>query len=108
MTFRPKFKLATEDSYQIYREVMQIIDACYLDVESYQYKPRALAASVMFLILGKHFSEFSFSEIQENFVNNYWCHQYFSQTEENPFLSLMNSFIYLAFGFLLEAILPTI
>ena len=84
-----------------------MIDACYLDIESYQYKPRAIVISVMFLVLGKHFSEFTFSEIAEHFPNPYWVHQYF-QPDSNPFLALMNSFIYLAFGFCLDQVMPTI
>ena len=46
---------------------MEIIDACYLDIETYQYKQRAIVAGVMFLVLGKHFSEFTFGEISEKF-----------------------------------------
>jgi len=109
MSFKPKFKQPTEDSYQIFREVIQIIDACYLDVETYQYKPRAIVSATLFLVLGKHFSEFTFGQICENFQNTFWMHQYFNQTEDQcPYLYLMTNFIYLAFGFLIEQIVPTI
>ena len=74
LSLKPKFKVPSEESYQLFWEVMQMIDACYLDIESYQYKPRAIVISVMFLVLGKHFSEFTFSQIAENFPNTYWCH----------------------------------
>ena len=51
---KPKFKSPTEESYQMFREVMQVIDASFLDITTYQYDSRALVSSVIFLVLGKH------------------------------------------------------
>jgi hypothetical protein len=98
------FKSSNETAYARFREVMQLIDAMVLDHTSMQYKPRAVIASVMFLVLGIHVGEFDIEMICNEFV--------FSS---NRFLSLNSmysqlfiDFLYLSFGFDLHDLAPTI
>lgn len=48
----PFFKRLDEDSYKNYRQVMQILDCSMMDIQTVQYRPKILASSVLYLILG--------------------------------------------------------
>lgn len=48
----PYFKRLDEDSYKNYRQVMQILDCAMLDIQTVQYRPKILASSCLYLILG--------------------------------------------------------
>lgn len=43
---------ANSESYEVYREFMQVMDAIQMDVHSLQYSVRAVIASVLYLVLG--------------------------------------------------------
>ena len=34
-----------------FRQVMQILDCCILDIQSFQYKPKPLVCSIIYLVL---------------------------------------------------------
>lgn len=48
----PYFKRVDEESYKNYRQVMQVLDCSMLDIQTVQYRPKILASSVLYLILG--------------------------------------------------------
>jgi hypothetical protein len=36
-----------------FREMMQLVDCSILDIQSFQYKPKLLVCSFMYLVIGK-------------------------------------------------------
>lgn len=48
------FKTADQDAYGRYRELMQVIDAAVLDVDTLQYSHRIVATAAMYMVLGQH------------------------------------------------------
>ena len=106
---KKKFKETSQASYEMFREVMQIIDSITLDIQHYRYKPRALVASILYLILGLHYEQFSQIAISETFSTPYGLNEYFRNLEDpNLFNQLFSQYLYLAFGFVFEEIFPTI
>jgi len=59
------FKQPNEESYALFREVMQLVDCALLEVESLQYRPRALILSFLYLVLGKNYQQFDETQIIE-------------------------------------------
>lgn len=57
------FKQPKEESYALFREMMQLIDCSLLDTESLQYKPRALILAFLYLVLGKTYQQFDENQI---------------------------------------------
>ena len=52
-THKPKyFKKEDQESYQLFREMMQFIDCSILDVQTLQFAPKILVCSFMYLVLG--------------------------------------------------------
>ena len=74
------FKQSNQFSYKRYRETLQIIDTACLDLGSVQYKPKCLAASVLYLALSKFF-----------FKENYSLFKHFKKNEMSISLSFGNS-----------------
>lgn len=99
-----QFKVPNEESYLLFREFMQILDNMLLDIEILQYKPRALVASLMYLILGKDLQEFSTQQIIEEFpfTSNYLI------SNKIKFNFVYSRFLSYCFGFELFELLPTI
>ena len=58
-----RFQVQNELAYARFREVFQVLDAMTLDVGFLQYRPRALVASAMYLVLGMHAGAFEQEEI---------------------------------------------
>ena len=99
-----QFKKPEEKAYARFRECMQLIDTAVLDIETLQYNTRTLVAAFMYLILGKHFGQFSLQQIVEQFP-------YSSQYLLNPkysFNDLFGEFLLFSFGFQLIDLLPSI
>ena len=46
------FKESTQESYYLFRDLMQLIDCSVIDVQSAQYKQKMLVCSFMYLLLG--------------------------------------------------------
>ena len=83
---------------------MQLIDITALDIQTLQYKPRALLASLMYLLLGKHYKQFSTEQILEEFPRS----SYFLINEEIEFNVLFQDFLIYSFGFQLCELLPSV
>ena len=83
---------------------MQILDNIVLDVDMLQYKPRAIIASLMYLILGKSFKEFNLKQILEQFpfTSNYLI------SHKIQFNYIFSEFLSFCFGFDIFELLPTI
>ena len=98
------FKLPNEESYLLFREYMQILDNIILDIQTLQYKPRALIASLMYLILGKNMKEFTLKQIidQFPFTSNYLI------SNKIKFNYFFSEFLTFCFGFEIFELLPTI
>jgi len=47
------FKKWDDESYKLYRTVMQLLDFASLDIQSVQYQPKLVVCAFMYLILGK-------------------------------------------------------
>lgn len=43
--------------------MMQLLDCAILDIQTVQYKPKILVISLLYLLLGKEFNEFSKKKI---------------------------------------------
>jgi len=68
LTNQPKFyKKIDSDSYKNYRQMMQLLDCAILDIQTVQYKPKILVISLLYLLLGKEFNEFSKKKIVNEF-----------------------------------------
>lgn len=98
-----QFKQSSQKSYVRFREMMQIIDCITLDAQTLQYKPRALIASIMYVLLGKYFKNFTVQQIFEEFPRN---SRYL--LDDSAFNQLFGNFLIYSFGFELTDLLPTI
>jgi hypothetical protein len=98
------FKQANEKSYARFREIMQLIDCSAIDSSTLAYKPRALVAAFMYLIIGKHINEFTPQEIFEEFGES--SHYLFES--RNSYNDLFSDFLLYSFGFQLLDLLPSI
>ena len=47
------FKQTDENSYKMFRELMQMIDCSLIDIQTAQYKPKMLVCSFMYLLIGR-------------------------------------------------------
>ena len=99
---RYSFKKTDEKSYAMFREVMQILDSVVLDVDTLQYQPRILVASVMYLILSMHYDVLDIEAI----VNR--VGYYSDYLEPNEFNEMFAMFLEQSFSFELAELLPTI
>ncbi len=99
-----QFKQSNQKSYGRYREMMQMIDCAVLDSQTLQYKPRALIASVMYVLLGKYFNQFNSNQMFEQFSNN----NFSLMDQTNEFNQLFGNFLSYSFGFELNDLLPSI
>jgi len=98
------FKLPNEESYLLFREYMQILDNLVLEIQTLQYKPRALIASLLYLILGKNLKQFSLQQILEEFpfTSNFLINN------KIKFNYVFSTFLTFCFGFEIFELLPTI
>lgn len=99
-----RFKLPTQQSYTLYRYLMQLLDATILEVQTLQYKQRALVLSVMYVLIGREFKQFTTDMIVNEFPNS---SQYLL---DNSFAynNLFGHFVRECFGIELLNLLPTI
>ena len=99
-----QFKQPNEKSYARFRELMQLIDCSLLDSQTLQYKSRALIASLMYLVLGKHYKQFSVQQIVDDFPKS----SLYLLDNEYAFNDLFENFLLFSFGFQLIDLLPSI
>ena len=100
----PQFKQPNQASYSLFRELMQFIDVCFLDINSLQYKQRPLLAAFMYLTLGKYYKVFNVEEITNIFVNS----SFFLLCNNEMFNGLFGNFLNFSFGYQLADLLPYI
>ena len=53
------FKHLEEESYRLFRDLMQLIDCSVVDIQTAQYKPKMLVCSFMYLLLGREMQIFT-------------------------------------------------
>lgn len=99
-----QFKQSNQKSYARFREMMQLMDCAVLDAQTLQYKPRALIASIMYVLLGKYFKQFSAQQIFEEFPRN----SSYLLDKTSAFNDLFGNFLTYSFGFELTDLLPSI
>eukprot|EP01017_Pseudomicrothorax_dubius_P042492 TRINITY_DN6942_c0_g1_i1.p1 TRINITY_DN6942_c0_g1~~TRINITY_DN6942_c0_g1_i1.p1 ORF type:complete len:368 (+),score=51.42 TRINITY_DN6942_c0_g1_i1:938-2041(+) len=97
------FKKPDERSYRRFREVMQLLDCALLDVQSLQYKGRALVVSFLYLSLGKAYGIFTSEQIVLEFPRR---SKYL--LDESPFNKFYGEFVEFYFGLPLTELLPTV
>ena len=100
---RMYFRKSDEQSYVHYRDFTQIIDVTMLHSDSLQYKPRALVASLLFLLIGEYYKIFTKKEIIHEFSAS--SKFLFNFPQYSFFLS---EFLENYLGFTLYEMLPTI
>lgn len=83
------FKSSNEVAYARFRETMQILDLVILDYDSLKYKPRAIIASIFYLIIGIHVQAFTIEMICQEFV--FSSNRFLTASDE--YNSLFNDFI---------------
>ena len=83
---------------------MQLVDCAILDVESLQYRPRAIILSILYLVLGKNYQQFDESQIisQMPLCNSEVL------SREYIFNDLFANFIFCCLGTELSELLPYI
>ena len=98
-----KFKQPTQQSYALYRNLMQLLDASMLDIQTLQYKQRALVLSMMYVLVGREYKQFTTEMIATEFPNS---SQYLLD-ESFAYNNLFGNFV-TGFGMELLSLLPTI
>jgi hypothetical protein len=66
----PMFRNQSNDEYQLFRTLNQIIDIITLDVEVLKFSEKCLVSSVIYLLLGVYLKYFTHSDIILDFVND--------------------------------------
>jgi len=65
------FKVMGPQSYERFREVMQILDIAILDIETLQHQPRVLVISVLYLVLALYYKVMSVKDIKMYGLGDY-------------------------------------
>ena len=99
-----KFKLPTQQSYTLYRNLMQVLDASILEIQTLQYRQRALILSIMYVLIGREIGIFNTKMIVNDFIDS---SQYLLDNS-NEFNNLFGRFVLDCFGVQLPNLLPTI
>ena len=103
-----RFKSQNELAYARFREVFQVLDAMTLDVQYLQYRPRALVASTLYLVLGMHAGAFEQEEVAASFTRSSAGFLDGEAEEKEAFNDLFIDFLFLSFGFNLAELAPTV
>ncbi|KAL4489411.1 hypothetical protein ABPG72_002707 [Tetrahymena utriculariae] len=98
-----QFRQATSQSYELFREYMQIMDFTILDVQALQIKATQLHCSIMYLVLGKAHGIYTLEDIQNRVSKGFIFRE---QCQE--FNDIYNEFASVSFGINIENILPHI
>ena len=98
------FRFPNESSYSILRNLYALIDCLVLDLKHLHYKPRAIVASLLYLLLGCESKQFTRVEIYQSFP---FSSGYISD-QSLSFNTLFEQFTNQCFGFSLSELLPTI
>ncbi len=74
---------------------MQILDCMILDVQTLQYKPRALLASLFYLLIGKYYEQFTDDQIIKHFPKS----SIYLLDDEYAYNDLFADFLRCSFGY---------
>ena len=98
------FRHPSENSYLSYRKLFSLFDCMILDIRTLLYKPRAIIASALYLLIGLEAKEFNKKDIVLKFpvTSDYLTE---THTEYNDYFG---RFTIKCFGFILNDLLPTI
>lgn len=99
-----QFRQPNEDSYLLFREIMQYLDCITLDVEHLQYNKRTLVASLIYLIVGKSYKQFGLKQIAEEFPSS----SMFLLNKQNLYNNFFSNFLEFIVGFQMEELLPSV
>jgi hypothetical protein len=66
----PIFRNHSNDEYQLFRTLNQIIDLISLDIEVLKYSEKCLVSSVIYLLLGVYLKYFTHGDIIHDFAND--------------------------------------
>ena len=100
----PLFKKPHNSSYNLYRQYMELVDCAILDIQTLQYKQRAIIAAFMYILLGKEFKQFTNDQI----LNDFPTSSLYLLNDSLPYNELYSYFISNFFGLALYDLLPTI
>jgi hypothetical protein len=99
-----KFLVPCERSYKLFRSLLQLLDAASLEVQTLQYKQKALIASFIYLVIGKELGQFDEQSILEEFPRT----SLYLFNRKNAFNDLYAFFLSEFFGIDIFGLLPTI
>lgn len=100
----PVFKKPHGESYKLYRIFMELIDCIILDVHALRYNFRAIVTSLMYIVIGKYFNQFT----QEQILNEFSISSQYLLDPSFAYNNLFSHFLEHYIGFSLWNILPTI
>ena len=83
---------------------MQLLDAAILEIQTLQYKQRALVLSIMYVLVGRELQQFTTDMIVQEFPSS---SQYLLD-ESFAYNNLFGHFVQDCFGMKLQDLLPTI
>lgn len=98
------FRKQNDKSYFRFREIMQLLDACLLNVKTLKYSPRTLLAAFMFLAIGSYYGVFDKREIFEKFSKNGLA----ALNKPTEFHRLFAAYLEYCFGFQLEELVSSV
>ena len=86
---KPYFKKLDQESFRIFRQLLQFIDCAVLDIQTSQYKPMMIILSFMYLILGAKIAGYNYNEIHQVFPRK----SHYLIDQSNPFNDLFEDFV---------------
>lgn len=99
-----KFKLPTQNSYTLFRTLMQLLDLMILDIQTLQYRQRALVLSTMYILLGREYQQFTDELIEQEFPHS----SHYLLNDTLAYNALFGVFLQECFGMELANLLPTV
>lgn len=99
-----KFKLPTQHSYTLFRTLMQLLDLMILDIQTLQYRQRALVLSTMYILLGREYQQFTNELIEHEFPHS----SHYLLNDTLAYNALFGIFLQECFGMELPNLLPTV
>lgn len=101
---RSLFREPSESSYALFRELMQLSDTALMDVLTLQYKPRALACALLYIVLGFRLQQFDRETAQREFPQS----SLYLLDKDKPFNAAFEEFTQQTLGLKLGDLLPTV
>ncbi|KAM3143800.1 G1/S-specific cyclin-E1 [Paramecium bursaria] len=97
------FRKPDEESYQLFRKLNQFIDCAIMDINTLQYLPRTIVASMMYLLIG-----FEMNIFNDSMVKQISQTSLFLLDQHSLINQLFGQFVKTSFGFALQDLLPAI